>query len=203
MGDKKLNSKLFKEILKIEEEFDDIEKNFLEDSTDDISVEIKKLSFIIDKLDVLEVAYLDEFSMGRCQSLKERISKFKEEIDLEDYIAKIEIIQILRDITTSNRTINRVDLLIGINDILKKIKITDSDVYYIMEKKLVYSNKIDDNDPDIEGLSLDMRVKYARTLMENLFFMTSNSFDNSQRPFSIYEKIMIINILDNARKYLC
>lgn len=191
-----------KEIKAIEKEFQDIRENFFErNESEEIVEDMEKLDFLEKKISILNIALLDEKNKSKCNNILANIRRFKGEERFKEQTEKIEILKLLQELTTSNIDYHPVEIIMGIDKILKVITITEDNILDIIDSNLVYYNKVDMN-KDIGDKSLELRKKESLNILENLFQIVHESYKKDSKPLDIFEKIMLISILDGIKKNL-
>lgn len=191
-----------KEIKAIEKEFQDIRENFFErNESEEIVEDMEKLDFLEKKISILNIALLDEKNKSKCNNILANIRRFKGEERFKEQTEKIEILKLLQELTTSNIDYHPVEIIMGIDEILKVITITEDNILDIIDSNLVYYNKVDMN-KDISDKSLELRKKESLNILENLFQIVHDSYKKDSKPLDIFEKIMLISILDGIKKNL-
>lgn len=193
-------------IIDMKEEFQDIKEGFqARGRGENIESSLDRLSFIEEKLDLLKLAILDEATRLECLELRSSIDSFKKEARLDEYDGKLSLIKGLKEITDTMYDLAPVEVLRELNKLFDHVHLTMEDIRDISKDRLVYTNQLG-NRADYEArasrLSLTERFDYARELTANLFDFSLRSYEASSQPFSLYEKIMIINILDTIKFYL-
>lgn len=193
-------------ILDMIEEFEDIKKLFYEgQDRKNIETCIDRIYFIEEKLSILKIAILDEVTRKHCIDLKKSIDNFKKEEDLDEYNNKIKLIKGLNYLTNIMDNLRGIEIIYIIESLFRYISLNLDDINSLSRDKLVYLNALgtkQDYTIKAEGMSPGERLAYAKELILSLFDYCLNSYNENNKPFNLFEKIMIINILDTIKFYL-
>lgn len=194
------NKGLVEEISNIKANFSNI-KSVFESRNPNIEYSnyVEELAFIMDKLEVLIGITEDEEAKKECGNLLLTIKDYKEKENLTEFEVKDKLIFELMDLTDWNKRIYRSDILLGIGKIGRLIKINREDLYSIKDRDLIYYSKLSMGINREADISDEARLLIGKELLVNLLEFVLNSYEKSKLPFSFYEKIMIINILDEIR----
>ncbi len=197
---KENNKGLVEEISNIKANFSNI-KSVFESKNPNIEYSnyVEELAFMMDKLELLIGITENEEAKKECGNLLLTIKDYKEKENLMEYEVKDKLIFELMDLTDWNKRIYRSDILLGIGRIRRLIKINREDLSSIKDRDLIYYSKLSmgiNRDADISD---EARLLIGKELLVNLLEFVLNSYEKSKLPFSFYEKIMIINILDEIR----
>lgn len=197
---------ILSKILDMQEEFHSLKEEYLEKELV-INKEdyIDKISFMEDKLDILNIAILDDIARKECQSLKKDIDSFKKDTDIEEYEFKLHLIKALNDLMEIVDSLKPIEVLYIVEMMFGFVKLTSRDMEGMTKDKLIYLNILKDKSTysaELEELSRDERFNHGKELLEELVNFTLESYNKNDKPFDLYEKIMIINILDTIKFYL-
>lgn len=194
------NKGLVEEISNIKANFSNI-KSVFESRNPNIEYSnyVEELAFIMDKLEVLIGITEDEEAKKECGNLLLTIKDYKEKENLMEFEVKDKLIFELMDLTDWNKRIYRSDILLGIGKIGRLIKINREDLSGIKDRDLIYYSKLSMGINREADISDEARLLIGKELLVNLLEFVLNSYEKSKLPFSFYEKIMIINILDEIR----
>lgn len=199
--DKKMdNKKLVEEISNMRSMFQDIQSIFKsEDPNVEYSEYVEELVFMMDKLEVLMGITKDSKAKKECGNLFMSIKEYREEENILEYEIKNKIIFELIDLTSVTKKVYRSDIVLGVNRMGKLLQINPKDLESIRDRDLIFYSKLSMGiNKDIE-ISDKARLLISKELLVTLLEFVFNSYEDSKLPFSFYEKIMIINILDEIR----
>lgn len=191
---------LIEEIYGMKASFKDIRSVFSsQDPNIDYLDYVEELLFIMDKLEVLMKITKNEDAKKECRDLFMTIKEYKEKENIFEFEIKNKIILELVDLTSSNRKIYRSDILFGINNISKLLQINRKDIESIRDKGLIFYSKLSMGIKKEADISQEARLLVGKEILVNLLEYVLASYERSKLPFDFYEKIMIINILEEIR----
>lgn len=191
---------LVKEISNMKSNFHNIKSVFeSKDPNIEYSNYVEELTFMMDKLEVLIGITEDERAKKECGNLFLSIKNYKEKENLIEYEIKDKVIFELMDLTDWNKKIYRSDIILGIGRIGMLIQINREDLSSIQDQDLIYYSKLSMGINKEADISEKARLLIGKELLVNLLEYVLKSYEKSKLPFSFYEKIMIVNILDEIR----
>lgn len=197
---------ILEKILGMFDEFEELKTSFeLEENTRSMEVYMDRINFLEEKLKVLKIALLDKESKKYCRELKKSIDSFKKESKFNDYTDKLNFIRALNGLENSLDLIRPIELAYALDSLYKYVRLNSQDAKSITEKDYSYLNLLSntgDKGLDPSQMTSDERFDYAKALLRSLFNFSLTSYNKSNEPFSLSEKIMIISILDSMRIYL-
>lgn len=193
-------------ILDMKEEFNIIKKDYFQDEKKEkLEYYVEKIGFMESKLDVLKIAILDENARQHCVELKKDIDDFKKENSFIDYEYKLNFINTLDNLVENFSSMKNWEIAAIVDGCFVFIHLNKSNMKDLNKDKKVYLNKLgslNDYKEEAEKMTELERTQYVRELLENLLDFSLNSYNTKNEGFDLFEKIMIINILDAAKFYL-
>ncbi len=167
--------------------------------------EIEKIEDLELRLDTLKVLAMGDIEIyKKIKKLEKILKEIKEEIDFKKYEDKINFMLSIQETKDKLYGMSIVNLNLRVLELFKYINFNLDDLSPLLRNTLVYSKNTEKKEERLNfklSNSREVLVRESRKLLDSLYDFAVESF-KVDRPFDVYDKLMILNILETLVYYL-